>query len=146
MEAGGVVLMKNDLDDVVTAFELSKATVGKIKQNMFFALFYNVLGIPLAGGALASFGLTLKPEFAGLAMAMSSVSVVLNSLLLKFFTPKKKNWLSMFAPVLMTVVFLVFFWNVAQIGNQNFRFFSKDEKNFFQNNLVNYLTIESNKL
>jgi len=65
---------------------------------------------------LASWGLTLKPEFAGLAMAMSSVSVVLNSLLLKFFHPRKKNWISLFAPVIMTIVFLTFFWNFAKLG------------------------------
>jgi Cu+-exporting ATPase len=66
---------------------------------------------------LATWGLTLKPEFAGLAMAMSSVSVVLNSLLLRFFNPKKKNWISLFAPVIMTVVFISFFWNFAKLGN-----------------------------
>ena len=48
MEAGSVVIMRNNLNDVVTAIKLSKATVGKIRQNMFFALFYNVLGIPIA--------------------------------------------------------------------------------------------------
>jgi Cu+-exporting ATPase len=48
MESGNVVIMKNDLNDVITAIKLSKETVGKIKQNMFFALFYNVLGIPIA--------------------------------------------------------------------------------------------------
>jgi Cu+-exporting ATPase len=64
MESGSVVMMKNDLNDVSTAIKLSKETVGKIKQNMFFALFYNTLGIPIAGGALIGLGLTLKPEFA----------------------------------------------------------------------------------
>ncbi len=77
IEAGGVVLIKNDLRDVVKAIKLSKATLGKIKQNMFWALFYNSVGIPIAALGL------LKAEFAGLAMALSSVSVVLNSLLLK---------------------------------------------------------------
>jgi len=116
MESGGVVIMKNDLNDVLHAIQLSKETMGKIKQNMFFALFYNTLWIPIAAGVLASWGLTLKPEFAGLAMAMSSVSVVLNSLLLKFFHPRKKNWISLFAPVIMTIVFLTFFWNFAKLG------------------------------
>lgn len=77
IEAGGIVLVKNDLRDVVKAIKLSKATMSKIKQNMFWALFYNSIGIPIA-----AFGL-LKAEFAGLAMALSSVSVVLSSLLLK---------------------------------------------------------------
>ncbi|MFA7298063.1 MAG: heavy metal translocating P-type ATPase [Candidatus Absconditabacterales bacterium] len=117
MESGSVVIMRNDLNDVLTAIKLSKATVNKIKQNMFFALFYNTLGIPIAAGVLATWGLTLKPEFAGLAMAMSSVSVVLNSLLLKFFSPKKENRISLFAPFIMTVVFISFFWNFAKLGN-----------------------------
>lgn len=77
IEAGGVVLVKNDLRDVVGAIKLSKATLKKIKQNMFWALFYNSVGIPVAALGL------LKAELAGLAMALSSVSVVLNSILLK---------------------------------------------------------------
>ncbi|MBU1166934.1 heavy metal translocating P-type ATPase [Patescibacteria group bacterium] len=77
IESGGIVLIKNDLRDVVTALKLSRATFKKIKQNLFWALFYNSLGIPIAALGL------LKAEFAGLAMAFSSVSVVLNSLLLK---------------------------------------------------------------
>ncbi|MDP3244736.1 MAG: heavy metal translocating P-type ATPase [bacterium] len=77
IETGGVVLVKNDLRDVVKAIKLSKATMSKIKQNMFWALFYNSIGIPIAALGL------LKAEFAGLAMALSSVSVVMNSLLLK---------------------------------------------------------------
>ena len=91
METGGIVLVKNDLRDVVTAIKLSKATVSKIKQNMFFALFFNVIGIPIAARAFISFGIILRPELAGLAMAFSSVSVVTNSLLLKGFHPQKKT-------------------------------------------------------
>lgn len=85
MEAGGIVIIKNDLRDVVTAIDLSKSTLQKIKQNMFFALFYNVIGIPVAARVFAFVGLVLKPELAGLAMALSSVSVVTNSLLLRGF-------------------------------------------------------------
>ena len=77
METGNIVLMKNDLLDVPKSIRLSKMTMNKIKQNMFWALFYNSLGIPLA-----AFGL-LNPIIAGAAMALSSVSVVSNSLLLK---------------------------------------------------------------
>jgi len=87
IETGEIVIIKNDLRDVVFALDLSKATVRKIKQNMFFALIYNVLGIPIAARALAFLGLVLKPELAGLAMTLSSVSVVSNSLLLKKFKP-----------------------------------------------------------
>ncbi len=83
MEAGGIVIIKNDLRDVVSAIKLAKSTMQKIKQNMFFALIYNIIGIPVAAGVFSVFGLVLRPEFAGLAMALSSVSVVVNSLLLK---------------------------------------------------------------
>lgn len=81
METGDIVLMKDDLVDVAKAIKLSKMTMAKIKQNMFWALFYNVLGIPIAAGVL--YPLLLNPMIAGGAMAMSSVSVVTNSLLLR---------------------------------------------------------------
>lgn len=83
-ETGDIILVRDDLMDVVAAIRLGKATLARIKQNLFWALFYNILGIPIAAGALYyPFGITLKPEYAGLAMAFSSVSVVANSLLLK---------------------------------------------------------------
>jgi Cu+-exporting ATPase len=81
METGGIVLIKNDLRDVVTAIELSKRTMRKIYQNFFWALGYNTLGIPIAALGL------LRPELAGAAMALSSVSVVSSSLLLRRFKP-----------------------------------------------------------
>jgi len=77
MDAGDIVLMKNDLMLVVKAFNLSRNTLAKIKQNLFWAFLYNIIGIPLA-----AFGL-LNPMIAGTAMALSSVSVVANSLLLR---------------------------------------------------------------
>ncbi|MBS3168882.1 cadmium-translocating P-type ATPase [Candidatus Woesearchaeota archaeon] len=84
METGNIVLMKNNLMDVPRAIKLSRFTMSKIKQNMFWALFYNVLGIPIAAGVLYPFtGWLLNPVIAGAAMAFSSVSVVVNSLLLK---------------------------------------------------------------
>ncbi len=125
MESWWVIIMKNDINDVVAAIKLSKATMAKIKQNMFFALFYNVLWIPIAAWALAWWGMVLKPEFAWLAMAMSSVSVVLNSLLLHLFNPKKKNWLSSIAPILMIVFFAGFFWNSTHIWGTQLQLLSR---------------------
>ncbi|MBT4935644.1 copper-translocating P-type ATPase [Candidatus Woesearchaeota archaeon] len=84
METGNVVLMKDSLLDVPKAIHLSKLTMSKIKQNMFWALFYNSLGIPIAAGILYPWtGWLLNPMIAGGAMALSSVSVITNSLLLK---------------------------------------------------------------
>jgi Cu+-exporting ATPase len=117
LETGGIVIVKNDLNDVVTAIELSRETMGKIKQNMFFALFYNVVGIPIAARTFVALGLILKPELAGLAMALSSVSVVSNSLLLKTFRPRHRNWLSLAAPVVMVLVFGFLFLKFAQFSS-----------------------------
>ncbi|MEK7533567.1 MAG: heavy metal translocating P-type ATPase [Patescibacteria group bacterium] len=117
MEAGGIVIIKNDLRDVVHALELSKTTVQKIQQNMFFALFYNVIGIPIAARVFSFVGLVLKPELAGLAMALSSVSVVGNSLLLRRYTPGKKNYLSMYAPAVMMVAFTFLFIEFARFSS-----------------------------
>jgi Cu+-exporting ATPase len=82
-ETGDIVLMRDDLMDAVRAIWIGRATLAKVKQNLFWALFYNVMGIPVAAGMLARYGVILKPEYAGLAMALSSVSVVLNSIMLK---------------------------------------------------------------
>ena len=117
VQTGQVILVKDDLRDVVTAIQLSGKTIKKVWQNLFWAFIYNVVAIPVAGGAhflvtQRSFGVvapwlvaataelgglgkillnlsqaTLRPEIAGFAMAFSSVSVVTNSLLLKRYTP-----------------------------------------------------------
>ena len=86
-ETGDVVLIRNAPGDVASAIELGRATVGKIKQNLFWALVYNLLAIPLAAGAFAHWGVLMPPEVAGGAMALSSISVVLNSLDLKRWRP-----------------------------------------------------------
>ena len=90
MEASDITLVTSDLRAVAQAIELSRRTMAKIRQNLFWAFFYNVMGIPIAAGILYPFyGVLLKPVFAAVAMSLSSVSVVGNSLLLKRFSPSK---------------------------------------------------------
>ncbi|KOH03086.1 metal ABC transporter ATPase [Lactobacillus johnsonii 16] len=82
IDSGGIVLVQNDLRGVVRALDISKKTFNRIKLNLFWALIYNTIGIPIAAGLFVGLGFTLSPELAGLAMAFSSVSVVGSSLLL----------------------------------------------------------------
>jgi len=82
IDAGGIVLVKNDLRDVDKALALSRKTFNRIKLNLFWAFIYNVLGIPVAAGVFFAIGFTLSPELAGFAMAFSSLSVVTSSMLL----------------------------------------------------------------
>ena len=87
-ETGDVILIKDDIRDVVVALEVAKATMRKVKQNLFWAFVYNVLGIPLGAGLFYPLiALIISPELAGLLMAVSSVTVTLNTLLLKGFKP-----------------------------------------------------------
>jgi Cu+-exporting ATPase len=84
MESAGVTLVKGDLRGIARAIRLSHATMRNIRQNLLFAFGYNALGIPVASGVLyPAFGLLLSPIFAGAAMALSSVSVVMNALRLR---------------------------------------------------------------
>lgn len=82
IETGGIVLVKNSLKDVVKALTIAKKTFARIKLNLFWALIYNLIGIPIAAGVFARWGLVLSPALAGLAMAFSSASVVASSLML----------------------------------------------------------------
>lgn len=88
VDAADVVLMHSTLRDVVTALQLSRAVLKNIRQNLFWAFCYNVVGIPLAAGVLAPFGLTLHPMFGAAAMSLSSFCVVTNALRLNLFKPK----------------------------------------------------------
>ncbi|WP_228013676.1 HAD-IC family P-type ATPase, partial [Nostoc edaphicum] len=87
--ASDITLISGDLQGIVTAIQLSRATINNIKQNLFFAFIYNVIGIPIAAGILFPiFGWLLNPIIAGAAMALSSLSVVSNALRLRKFQPK----------------------------------------------------------
>ena len=92
VESADVVLMQNSLSAVSQAIALSKATIRNIKQNLFWAFFYNCLGIPIAAGVLyPAFGIQLSPMLGAAAMSMSSLFVVTNALRLRFFAPKNKE-------------------------------------------------------
>jgi Cu+-exporting ATPase len=92
MESSDVVLMNSSLTSVASAIELSKATIRNIKENLFWAFFYNTLGIPVAAGVLfLPFGIQLSPMLGAAAMSMSSVFVVSNALRLRLFRPRTKN-------------------------------------------------------
>jgi Cu+-exporting ATPase len=84
MKTGGITLVKGDLRGIVKARRLSHLTMNNIRENLFFAFFYNVLGVPLAAGVLyPAFGLLLNPMIAAAAMSFSSVSVIANALRLR---------------------------------------------------------------
>jgi Cu+-exporting ATPase len=92
IESGEIVLIKDDLRDVVAAMQLSNKTISKVKQNLFWAMIYNSILIPVAAGVLYPFtGIVFRPEWAAGAMAFSSVSVVTNSLLFKGYVPEIKK-------------------------------------------------------
>jgi Cu+-exporting ATPase len=87
IEAADITLIRGDLETIPLAIELSRRTMRKIKQNLFWSLFYNCIGIPFAALGF------LNPMIAGAAMAFSSVSVVTNSLSLKLFNPARNNFI-----------------------------------------------------
>ena len=91
MESADVVLMRSDPMDVVRAVDLSRAVIRNIKENLFWAFFYNTLGIPIAAGVLIPLGIRLSPMLGAAAMSLSSVFVVTNALRLRFFKPKSED-------------------------------------------------------
>jgi len=90
-ETGGIILVKNDLRDIIVAVYLSRKVVRKMKENLFWAFIYNVVLIPVAAGILYSLGIMFNPVFAAVAMATSSITVTLNSMLLNRFKPNTKQ-------------------------------------------------------
>ena len=88
IESADVILMRSDPLDVVRAADLSRAVIRNVKENLFWAFFYNTLGIPIAAGALHFAGVTLSPMLGAAAMSLSSVCVVTNALRLRFWKPK----------------------------------------------------------
>ena len=102
IESADIILMKNDLNDVVNMIKISDETVKNIKENLFWAFFYNLVGIPIAAGILyLPFGLKLSPMIAALAMSFSSVSVVTNALRLRLVKLKRKEEKSIMKKELM---------------------------------------------
>jgi Cu+-exporting ATPase len=97
IETGSFVLIKDDLRDVVSAIQLARKTISKVKQNLFWAFIYNVVSIPIAAGALFAVEWapqllrSLRPEVAGFAMAFSSVSVVLSAMMLRLYKPSMEK-------------------------------------------------------
>ncbi len=104
MESADIVLMKSDLLDAVTAIHLSRAVIRNIKENLFWAFFYNSIGIPLAAGVFIWAGLRLNPMFAAAAMSLSSVCVVSNALRLKWFKPHRMKINTQSQPVVTTAI------------------------------------------
>ena len=92
MESGDIVLMEGDLENVVASIQFSKKVMTRIKENLFWAFAYNMVLVPAAAGLFfVLFGIVFRPEWAGLAMALSSVTVISLSLLLKTYVPPIKN-------------------------------------------------------
>lgn len=143
LESSDIVLMKNDLNDIIKAIEISKKTLWKIKQNLFFSLFYNSLWIPIAAWVFLSFWLFLKPELAGLAMALSSFSVVINSLLLKI----KWKYFSFISITILVLIFTSIFISFASLNKTD-----KFEKIYTLNNneiltsITEFVTNSKNKI
>ena len=101
-----MVLVTGDPLAIVGAIRLARATVGKIRQNIFFSLFYNIVSIPIATGVFSAWGAVFRPELAGLIMAMSSIAIVINSLTLKLTDINKPHEPArLVAPLILFLLF-----------------------------------------
>lgn len=143
LESADIVLIKNDLQDIVTSIHISKNTVNKIKQNLFFSLFYNSMWIPIAAGVFLGIWLFLKPEFAGLAMALSSVSVVLNSLLLKV---KIKHFWSISLLILLGIFTSIFIGFASINTTDRFQSAYTKDNNETLISITDFITQSQNKI
>lgn len=101
VDSAGIVLMKDDLKDVVNAIRISKVSFRRIKINLALSFFYNIILIPIAMGIFYSVNFTLNPMYAGAAMALSSFSVMISSIMLKLYKPLNWDLLGNASPVIM---------------------------------------------
>ena len=110
IETGDVVLVAGDPLSICGAIRLAKATINKTRQNLFFSLFYNIISIPIATGALSSFGIIFRPELAALVMLASSIAVIINSLLLKLVDINRPHEPARFlAPLILFLMFSIIY-------------------------------------
>lgn len=110
IETGDIVLVNDDPLAICNAIRLAKATVSKVHQNLFFAVFYNIVSLPVAAGALGALGIVFRPELAALIMALSSTAIIVNSLTLKIIDiTKQREVIRLIAPLVLFLLFTVIY-------------------------------------
>lgn len=110
IETGDIVLVNGDPLSICNAIRLAKATVSKVHQNLFFAVFYNIVSLPVAAGALGALGIVFRPELAALIMALSSTAIIVNSLTLKIVDiTKQREVIRLIAPLVLFLLFTVIY-------------------------------------
>ena len=110
IETGDIVLVNGDPLSICNAIRLAKATVSKVHQNLFFAVFYNIVSLPVAAGALGVLGIVFRPELAALIMALSSTAIIVNSLTLKIIDiTKQREIIRLIAPLVLFLLFTVIY-------------------------------------
>lgn len=110
IETGDIVLVNGDPLAICNAIRLAKATVSKVHQNLFFAVFYNIVSLPVAAGALGALGIVFRPELAALIMALSSTAIIVNSLTLKIIDiTKQREIIRLIAPLVLFLLFTVIY-------------------------------------
>ena len=110
IETGDIVLVNGDPLAICNAIRLAKATVSKVHQNLFFAVFYNIVSLPVAAGALGALGIVFRPELAALIMALSSTAIIANSLTLKIIDiTKQREVIRLIAPLVLFLLFTVIY-------------------------------------